>query len=831
MEKNELTVQVTRAQAGDQGALNVLYNEYYNSVYYFALKMTKDESIAADITQDTFIQVITNIKVLRDPALFGSWLRSITYHRCTCYFKKSKDVLVDEENEEIFEEIHEDKAEFIPDEALDKAEFRKTVMEIIDSLPDEQRASVLMYYFDEMSIKQIAAIQGVSEGTVKSRLNYARKYIKAAVESYENKHGIKLHGALIPILYWIFSTEISLIPASTAVGTASGIAAATGIGLNVSGGTQVASATGTGMQSTATNSSAKAAAQKAARVTSKKASEKAAVEAARASVGTTAKAAAGKAVTGVAAKAGMSLGAKIVAVVAAVAVTAGAAVGAVAIVKNKNNDKLPEDTENVAVTTRKEETEPESESETEFGLEVNPEFEAEDPLYTRSEQIDMYNAYLTGGGYEYIYTNSEPWAMYAAEMDNFAITSHLIDIDNDGIYEAYLYFIDDLYQSLTVFLDITDDEVVCVKSAYYGGGTGGGGNLYIANDTENGNTVLLYKEYVSGGWAERYSNMYVYSGTEHEVLAKISQTRYVGVDELINEVKNETDLYRMDGDQFFFYKIDDEYVSYEEYTDMSERFVTEDEIEMLPGTYEIPIPGGSSNVSGNITEEPEEVAITDEARTEQIRMYNEYLANDRYKEFMSANELKEFTDYYNESEPQVHSCLMNYDNDDIYEALVKIHIGYNPNIYAYLDIIDGEVVCVRSIYSDRFGVDGGFIAIGTDKETDENVLVLFDEYKLGMSEHYSGTGIYSIEDNSEIVRYEITEYLSSYDSDTDAVIKQILKETDLFEIDETGYLSCTKINGEYVSNEEYRALNERYEITRYHDEDMIEGTMEAPIVE
>ena len=46
----------------------------------------------------------------------------------------------------------------------------------------------MMYYFDEMSVKQIAEIQGVSEGTVKSRLNYARKAIKKSVESYEKKN-------------------------------------------------------------------------------------------------------------------------------------------------------------------------------------------------------------------------------------------------------------------------------------------------------------------------------------------------------------------------------------------------------------------------------------------------------------------------------------------------------------------------------------------------------------------------------------------------------------------------------------------------------------------
>lgn len=340
MERNEMIITVTRAQAGDNEALNTLLNEYYNSVYYFALKTVKDEHIAADITQETFVQVITYIGTLRDPSLFGSWLRSITYSRCTRYFSKGREVLLDEESEGFFEDIREDKAEFIPDEALDKAEFRRTVMNIIDELSDEQRAAVLMYYFDELSVKQIAAIQGVSEGTVKSRLNYARKYIKSAVESYEQRHGIRLHGALLPVLYWIFNFEASLIPAELAADAAPGIAAATGVGLRVSGTTQVASAAGKGIGETVTKNVAQDAAMRDGKSTVSAVSKK-----------IVAKEAAKGAAKGAVKKAGLSLGAKIAAGVVATTLAVGAATGGVvALVKhneNKNNDTDTVVTENV----------------------------------------------------------------------------------------------------------------------------------------------------------------------------------------------------------------------------------------------------------------------------------------------------------------------------------------------------------------------------------------------------------------------------------------------------------------------------------------------------
>ena len=90
-----------------------------------------------------------------------------------------------------------------------------------------------MYYFDEMSVKQIAEIQGTTEGTVKSRLNYARKAIKASVEEYEKKNGIKLHAIpFLPLLKWVFkgafdgglstaSAELVAEGVATATGTAS----------------------------------------------------------------------------------------------------------------------------------------------------------------------------------------------------------------------------------------------------------------------------------------------------------------------------------------------------------------------------------------------------------------------------------------------------------------------------------------------------------------------------------------------------------------------------------------------------------------------------------
>jgi len=250
MEREKLIATVTAAQAGDSDALNELFNAFYNDVYYFALKTVKDDDLACDITQETFVEIINTIGDLHEPAAFVKWMKQITYHQCTRYFKKKKDVLVDEDEEgnTIFDTLKEEKAEFIPDEALDQQDLKETILEMLDALSEEQRAATLLYYYDELSVGQIAQIQNVSEGTVKSRLNYARKSIRNSVESYEKKNGVKLHCAgVLPLLLWLLrQTGKETMPAAAAQTVAGGVTAATGVTVSVAasaGGAAVATAT------------------------------------------------------------------------------------------------------------------------------------------------------------------------------------------------------------------------------------------------------------------------------------------------------------------------------------------------------------------------------------------------------------------------------------------------------------------------------------------------------------------------------------------------------------------------------------------------------------
>ena len=90
MEREDLVKLVTAAQAGNESALNALFNVFYNDIYYFALKTVKDDQLACDITQEAFVEIINTLGNLREPAAFVTWAKQITYHQCTRYFRKNK---------------------------------------------------------------------------------------------------------------------------------------------------------------------------------------------------------------------------------------------------------------------------------------------------------------------------------------------------------------------------------------------------------------------------------------------------------------------------------------------------------------------------------------------------------------------------------------------------------------------------------------------------------------------------------------------------------------------------------------------------------------------
>ena len=208
VERETLVALVRGLQQGEESAATQIYELFQNDIYYFILKtVNNDKELAEDLTQDTFVTILETIGTLQEPAAFVTWSKQIAYHKCTDFFKKRREILADEDEDgfSVFDTAEEEREEFIPDAALDKEDLKQTILAMLNELPSEQRSALVLRYFNEIPVKEIAEIQGVTEGTVKSRLNYGRKALKQAVEDYEKKNGIKLRCVgILPMLLWFF---------------------------------------------------------------------------------------------------------------------------------------------------------------------------------------------------------------------------------------------------------------------------------------------------------------------------------------------------------------------------------------------------------------------------------------------------------------------------------------------------------------------------------------------------------------------------------------------------------------------------------------------------
>ena len=206
MEKEKIRSLVLQAGQGDRAAFGELYEETGRGVYFNCLKLLGNAQQAEDITQDTFMKALEKLDSLNEPENFSAWVNRIAVNNCKMYFRKNPRN-AEEESEKIIDDTPD--SELIPDDYADSEEKRRIIMNIIDTaLTDEQRQTIILYYFDMMSVAEIAEIMDCSVGTVTSRLSAARKKIREAVLIYEEKNNDRLHAVMpIPVLSKIFMQE------------------------------------------------------------------------------------------------------------------------------------------------------------------------------------------------------------------------------------------------------------------------------------------------------------------------------------------------------------------------------------------------------------------------------------------------------------------------------------------------------------------------------------------------------------------------------------------------------------------------------------------------
>lgn len=197
----DYTEAVEKAKQGDQQAKEVLYIETCQHMFFLAKSIVKSDEEAMDIIHDSYICVFQKLDNIKNAAGFKSYLRTTVANRCKNYLRKKKPLYLSDMTEDGTELELEDTDGVIPGELVGNEDVIECVRRVVESLPEEQRMCVILRYYDEMSLQEIADTLEVSLGTVKSRLSRASKKMRDEIERLEKEENKKFR-CIIPF-FWL----------------------------------------------------------------------------------------------------------------------------------------------------------------------------------------------------------------------------------------------------------------------------------------------------------------------------------------------------------------------------------------------------------------------------------------------------------------------------------------------------------------------------------------------------------------------------------------------------------------------------------------------------
>jgi RNA polymerase sigma-70 factor (ECF subfamily) len=171
-------------QTGNTDLFGELYDRYSDKVFRKIISMLKNQEESRDLTHDILIKTFLSLSKYERKAKFSTWLYMITYNGCIDYIRKKK-IIVSDESIQIEEKLNE----FDYDESLEIDLAR--LEEILELIPVEDKTILLMFYQDEMSIKELQDYFEVGESAVKMRLLRARNKLKSMYNQKYKEYGIK----------------------------------------------------------------------------------------------------------------------------------------------------------------------------------------------------------------------------------------------------------------------------------------------------------------------------------------------------------------------------------------------------------------------------------------------------------------------------------------------------------------------------------------------------------------------------------------------------------------------------------------------------------------
>jgi RNA polymerase sigma-70 factor (ECF subfamily) len=178
MRRKKLNILIRQAISGDPIALEQLCQLYAKTILFQTRLLIRNKDEAEDVAQKIAIAMLRDIQNLKSSYAFRSWLQRLIINACNQQNARTQRELERVENLELAEEVIDESLEARPEDSATSEDMRRYVGGYLDRLPTSQAIALTLYYYEQLSYKEVAATMGVSMGTVSSTISKAKKNLK-----------------------------------------------------------------------------------------------------------------------------------------------------------------------------------------------------------------------------------------------------------------------------------------------------------------------------------------------------------------------------------------------------------------------------------------------------------------------------------------------------------------------------------------------------------------------------------------------------------------------------------------------------------------------------
>jgi RNA polymerase sigma-70 factor (ECF subfamily) len=182
VEHQQDNIYITKVLEGDRNAFAYLVDKYKTMVYSLAFRLVKDREEAEEISQDAFIKAYQSLASFKGKAKFSSWLYRIVYNTAISRLRQQPAGKVSLDESNITDTLYIESKENY--DTLSAGERKKYLEKALDSLDSDEKMFVILYYYEEQDLDEIAAIAGLTKTNTKVKLFRARKKMLTVLQSY-----------------------------------------------------------------------------------------------------------------------------------------------------------------------------------------------------------------------------------------------------------------------------------------------------------------------------------------------------------------------------------------------------------------------------------------------------------------------------------------------------------------------------------------------------------------------------------------------------------------------------------------------------------------------